>query len=132
MTRLTLGRAYASMFVLSTAFPVAASLLPATAVSRAMGLLDGAVALVLVVVGIYIVSVNPTTPEESVRHRVIAWYRVTGAVPLVLLVIFFLAGSHVRWDILLVGLAWRGWLLMYSLPAMLAMLWPADSKERFS
>jgi len=63
---------------------------------------------------------------------VIACYRVTGAVPLLLLVIFFLAGPDVRWDILLVGLAWRGWLLMYSLPAMLAMLWPADSKERFS
>jgi len=49
------------MFVLSTAFPVAASLLPVTAVSRAMGVLDGALPLVLVVVGIYIVSVNPTT-----------------------------------------------------------------------
>jgi hypothetical protein len=30
----------------------------------------------------------------------------------------------VRWDIFLVGLAWRAWLLMYTLPAALALLQP--------
>lgn len=120
MTGATLARAYVSLFVISTAFPVAASLMPATAVSRAMGLLDVAVAFVLVATGIYIVSTKlPTTPEND-RHAV-AWYKVTGTVPLVLLVVFFIAGSHVRWEVLLTGFAWRAWLLMHSLPATLAL-----------
>jgi hypothetical protein len=120
MTGATLARAYVSLFVISTAFPVAASLMPATEVSRAMGLLDVAVAFVLVATGIYIVSAKlPTTPEND--RRAIASYKVIGTVPLVLLVVFFIAGSRVRWEVLLTGLAWRAWLLMHSLPATLAM-----------
>jgi hypothetical protein len=46
------------------------------------------------------------------------------------IVVFFLAGDHVRWDVLLPGLAWRGWLLMYSLPAALALLGQASSADR--
>ena len=77
--------------------------MPATAVSRAMGLLDVAVAFALVATGVYIVSAKlPTTPENN--RRAIAWYKVTGTVPLVLLVVFFIAGSRVRWEILLTGL----------------------------
>jgi hypothetical protein len=120
MTGATLARAYVSLFVISTAFPITASLMPATAVSRAMGLLDVAVAFALVATGVYIVSAKlPTTPENN--RRAIAWYKVTGTVPLVLLVVFFIAGSRVRWEILLTGLAWRAWLLMHSLPATLAL-----------
>jgi hypothetical protein len=130
-TRVALGRTYACLFAVSTAFPVAASLLPAEAVSRAIGILDVVVALALVITGFYLVSVT-AAPDDVRADRAVAWYRVTGAVPLVLLVVFFLAGSHVRWDVLLPGLAWRGWLLMYSLPAMLGTLRPPDSKERLS
>lgn len=36
---------------------------------------------------------------------------------LVLLVIFFVAGDQVKWDVLLPGLAWRAWLLITALPA---------------
>ena len=136
MTGATVTRAYVTLFVVSTAFPVTATLMPATAVSRTMGLLDVGVALVLVATGVYVVSAKtPTTPEND--WRAIACYKVIGTVPLVLLMVFFIAGSRVRWEILLPGLAWRAWLLMYSLPAMLAMarLKPgptANSKERLS
>ena len=136
MTGATVTRAYVTLFVVSTAFPVTASLLPATTVSRTIGLLDVGVALVLVAAGIFIASAKkPPTPEND--WCAIACYKVIGSVPLVLLVVFFIAGSRVRWEVLLPGLAWRTWLLMYSLPAMLAMarLKPgptADSKERLS
>ena len=135
MTGATVTRAYVTLFVVSTAFPVTASLLPATTVSRTIGLLDVGVALVLVAAGIYVVSAKTPTPEND--WRAIACYKVIGSVPLVLLVVFFIAGSRVRWEVLLPGLAWRTWLLMYSLPAMLAMarLKPgptANSKERLS
>ena len=124
MSGVALARAYVALFVLSTAFPVAASLMPADAISRAMGVSDVAVALVLLATGIYVVSLKPPASPETDR-RAVAWYKHAGAVPIILLAIFFVAGSLVRWEILLVGLAWRAWLLMYTLPAALALLRPA-------
>ena len=56
------------------------------------------------------------------------YYRgLAGLLP-VLLVVFFLAGDRVRWEILLVGLAWRIWFLIYTLPAWLA-LWNQDERS---
>ena len=37
-----------------------------------------------------------------------------------LLAVFLLVGDRVAWSILLPGLAWRAWLLVYVLPAWLA------------
>ena len=85
-------------------------------------------ALVLLATGIYVVSMKPPASSETDR-RAVGWYKHAGAVPLVLLAIFFVAGSLVRWDILLVGLAWRAWLLMYTLPATLALLRPAGRPD---
>jgi hypothetical protein len=34
-----------------------------------------------------------------------------------LLLIFFLVGDRIKWDILLTGLAWRTWMLLTILPA---------------
>ena len=34
-----------------------------------------------------------------------------------LLVVFFLFGDRILWTVGLVGLAWRVWLLLYTLPA---------------
>lgn len=121
MTRVALARAYVVLFIVSTAFPVAASLMPEDAISRVMGVLDVTVAFVLVATGITIVSRTPPATAETER-RAVGWYRHAGIVPIVLLITFFLAGSHVRWDILLIGLAWRAWLLMYTLPATLGLL----------
>ena len=68
-------------------------------------------------------------PRPAESRRAVALYQAIASVPLPLLVVFFLAGAYVRWDVLLPGLAWRGWLLMYSLPAALALLhqWSAAS-----
>ncbi len=35
---------------------------------------------------------------------------------LVLLVLFFLLADRIHWDVLLIGLAWRAWLLLYVFP----------------
>ena len=121
MSRPTLARAYFALFALSTAFPVVASLIPAKAVSRGLGVADVAIALALLMTGVYVVSTTPPASAETDR-RAVSWYRHVGAVPIVLLVIYFTASSLVSWDVLLIGLAWRSWLLMYSLPAALALL----------
>jgi hypothetical protein len=128
MTRVTLVRIYAGLFVVSTAFPIAASLMPAEFVSRGVGLLDVGVAFVLLATGIYIVSSKPSASPEN-DHRAVAWYKNTSSVSLALLVVFFIAGSYVRWEVLLPGLAWRAWLFWYSLPAVLAWSKPVSSQQ---
>jgi hypothetical protein len=120
MNRLTLARVYVVLFAVSTAFPVAASLMPEDAISRGLGILDVTIAFVLLATGI-IVSSTPMAAADADR-RAVRWYRHSGNVPIALLIIFFLAGSSVRWDVLLIGLAWRAWLLMYTLPAVVALL----------
>jgi hypothetical protein len=52
-------------------------------------------------------------------YRIYSWL---ANLIIVLLVIFFLFGDAIRWNILLPGLAWRAWLFTYSLPALLAIL----------
>jgi hypothetical protein len=121
MSDVTLVRGYATLFTVSTAFPIAASLMPQEAISRTMGVLDLSVASALLITAIYIASLR--APENAATDaKAVAWYRVSATVPLVLLAIFFVAGSHVDWTVLLVGLAWRAWLFWYTLPAALALL----------
>jgi hypothetical protein len=81
-----------ALLVVSTAFPVAASLLTGPA-PRWMGILDVVVAFALVCAGLF----------------------------LALLVVFFLVGDSIKWSILLPGLAWRAWLVGWVLPAALAL-----------
>lgn len=56
-------------------------------------------------------------PDRIAAFR--ATQAVLGVVP-ALLVLFFVAGERVDWEILVVGLAWRGWLLIYTLPYLVA------------
>jgi hypothetical protein len=37
-----------------------------------------------------------------------------------LLVVFFLAGDRINWQVLIIGVACRGWLLLYTLPCLIA------------
>lgn len=46
---------------------------------------------------------------------------VCGVIP-VLLVLFLSLPAVARWDVLVVGLAWRAWLLLYTLPFVAATL----------
>ena len=45
----------------------------------------------------------------------------------VLLGVFFLAGNRIDWQVLVIGLAWRGWLLLYTLPSLISALASSDS-----
>jgi hypothetical protein len=128
MTRPSLVRTYVGLFAASSGFPLAASVVPPLAVTRWVGVLDVTLAFLVVLVGIRIV-LAAAAPSAEDNRRAIATYRAIASVPLVLLVVFFVAGTHVRWDVLLPGLAWRGWLLMYSLPAVFAFQGPFSSAD---
>ena len=58
----------------------------------------------------------------SDRHRLAAFrlgQLVLGVIP-VLLVAYFVIGIRLNWTVLIIGLAWRAWLLLYTLPFLLA------------
>ena len=46
----------------------------------------------------------------------------------VLLTGFFVAGDRIDWQVLIVGLAWRGWLLLYTLPYLISVT--TDTRAR--
>lgn len=111
--------AAAVAFALSSLFPALAGLARAT--PRWLGIADVAVAAVAIVLALSVVALAPGPFDAVVTAASFRAYRAGASLFLALLVTFFLLGDRVRWSILLVGLAWRGWLLAYVLPAALSV-----------
>jgi hypothetical protein len=117
-----LAVATAVVFLISTAFPVVAGLSKDTEFFPAWwGTLDVGIAFVLAILALAIHTlvggkVNKQTEDASYRA-----YRILTHGILVMLVVFFLFGDRIVWANCLTGLAWRAWLLLYSLPAWLAL-----------
>jgi hypothetical protein len=97
--------AWGGMFVISTAFPVVASVLRSPA-PRWLGIADTVVAAVLVCHGFLIAAKGSAKAEPHVPELGLRVLRGGANLFLALIVVFFLAGEHVKWDILLS--AWRG------------------------
>jgi hypothetical protein len=116
------GRLFIGVLILTTLFPVVASLLPVDQVPQWLGLLDVSVAAVFAVLGIWIESALGRAATESDRAR--AWWLIRGGsfVVLVLLAVFLIQPGVINWSVLIVGLAWRAWLLIWALPAVIASL----------
>lgn len=108
----------------STAFPIIASLLPPDAVPAFIGLVDVAVAGVLVLLAFWLEA--RARPHVTLEHRADAYrlIRLASVSLIVLLVVFFLTPASVNWTVLLVGLGWRAWLAIWVLPSLVAALDP--------
>ena len=82
------------------------------------------VALAVMLFGVTAVVVSRMRRSVGDRHRLNA-LRITqialGAVP-VLLAAYFVVGNRINWTVLVIGLAWRLWLFLYSLPSLVAAL----------
>lgn len=116
------AQAFVALFGVSTALPVVAALLPSSATPAVLGAIDVIVAAAVIVTGFVIESaarVQVTDGDRRVAWRVV---RILANVPLLLLILFFVRPDIVRWDVLLVGLAWRTWLLLWVLPSVVATL----------
>lgn len=122
----TLVLACGGMFVVSTAFPVVASVLRSP-VSRWLGIADVVVAGVLVCQGFLIAAKGSAKADPDVLDLSLRVLRGGANLFLGLIVVFFLIGDHVKWDILLLGLAWRAWLFVWVLPGAIA-LWRMDDE----
>jgi hypothetical protein len=118
-----LAIAAAVVFVISSVFPVVAGLSKDTASFPSWwGTLDVGIAFVLgaLVIAIHVVAgSNPSKQAEEASYRA---YRILIQAIFALLVVFFVSGDRVVWPNCLTGLAWRYWLLLYSLPAWFAAL----------
>jgi hypothetical protein len=121
----TLVLTCAGMFVISAAFPVVASLLRSPA-PRWVGIADVVVAVVLVCQGFLIAATGTARADPDVLDLSLRVLRAGANLFLGLIVVFFLAGEHVKWDILLLGLAWRAWLFVWVCPGVIA-LWRTAS-----
>lgn len=111
----------AVLFGVSTLFPIIASVVPANGLPVWIGLADVILAFVVVVLGLAIISIAGNKIQNLDMQASYQVYRALGAVPLILLVVFFVAGDRLLWNVLLPGLAWRTWLLVYTLPAALTL-----------
>lgn len=113
------GQLFLAMLVPTTAFPVVASLLPADQVPGWLGLLDVAVAAVFALLGFWIESTFGRRATEKDRARAWQLIRTGSAGILVLLALFLLDPGLANWSVLIVGLAWRAWLVIWVLPAVI-------------
>jgi hypothetical protein len=118
----TLSRSCVALFALSTAFPVVAGFLDRRDKPRWLGVADVAIAAVTFGVAALVASRARSLATEGHRARA---FRVSqgllAAIPL-LLVAFFTLGERIDWTVLVIGLAWRAWLFLYTLPFLLAAL----------
>jgi hypothetical protein len=116
-----LAAATAIVFGISSIFPVVAGSLRNTeAFPRLWGILDVAIAFVLVTLALIITALFDGAVNEEIRQASYRVYRVLINAILVILVVFFLAGDRIVWTVVLPGLAWRAWLLFYGFPPWLA------------
>jgi hypothetical protein len=114
----SLAIATAVMFCVSTVFPVIAAIFPdVAALSSTVGVLDGILAFALVILAMVLHVRTQGKVTKEAHDAAYRDYRVLIHAIMVLLVVFFLFGDRVAWNIGLVGLAWRAWLLLYTLPA---------------
>jgi hypothetical protein len=118
----------AGLFAASSVFPVAASVLQVDRPPRCVGVLDAAIAIALVALGMVIVSRKASEFAAPVIASAFRAYRGLANALLILLALFFIAGECIRWSILLPGLAWRGWLLVTVLPSWLS-LWQTQQRS---
>lgn len=114
-----LGRLCAALFVASAMFPVAASVYPADA-PRWMGVADVGLAALLLTAAISLAMQMQKRINDDDRLEAFRISQAVMSVIPILLALFFIAGSRIKWDVLVIGLGWRAWLLLYSLPFMIA------------
>jgi hypothetical protein len=116
------------LLAVSTAFPVVAGVLRAPAPGW-LGIADVVVAALLVSHGFLIAARGSATADPGVSDLSLRVLRGGASLFLVLLVVFFLAGHRVKWDVLLPGLAWRAWLFVWVLPGALALWHRSEPSE---
>src|SRR5262245_7822478 len=117
-----LARIFVALCALSTAFPLLAALTVQDTAPRWLGVADVIVAAAFCGTAMFLAMGVRNAVAD--RHRLAAFrlgQLVLGMIP-VLLLAYFVIGMRLNWTVLTIGLAWRAWLLVYTLPFLLAAL----------
>ena len=121
------------VFVISLAFPVVAGLSKDTgSFPKLWGVLDVAIAFVLVILAFAIITLAGRNVDKQAENRSYRAYRILTHGILAMLVVFFVFGDRIVWINCLTGFAWRTWLLLYGLPAWLTAFRPAANSSGFT
>ena len=112
----------ATAFLVSTVFPFGAGLSKDTSRLPAWwGTADVTIAFLVALLAMAVLALGQSRITKSVEEKTYRVYRVLIHGIFVLLVIFLFFGSRIVWSQCLSGIAWRSWLLLYSLPAWIAL-----------
>ena len=96
------------LFFLSLTFPITAA---ATNISSSViAYSDVLLALILVGISILIHIKRSSHKRKGSRKFIINLFKILFSIPIILLVLF-LMNLKIKWDVLLIGFAWRFWLL---------------------
>jgi len=124
-----LGVFTAVVFAVSSTFPVGAGVAKdAESFPKWWGRLDVGIAFFLAALAMVIMGLAGSKFSKDVQETTYRAYRVLIHGIWVMLVVFFLWGDHIAWKYCLIGLAWRGWLLLYSLPAWFTVVFVGAAK----
>ena len=123
-----LARLCILLFAAAAAFPVTAGILNTDTPSRLLGISDVVVGVLLFVASATIASRrrSKVTADDQIRAFGVSQI-VVAAIP-TLLIVFFVVGDRIDWRVLVIGLAWRGWLLLYTLPYLMSATHSSSSR----
>jgi hypothetical protein len=117
--------AAAIVFGISLGFPVTSGLSKNTAsFPQWWGTLDVSLAFVLAIMALVILALGQGRVTKHVEDASYRAYRLLIHGIFALMVVFLVFGDQIAWINGLPGLAWRAWLLLYVLPAWLAVFRP--------
>ncbi len=126
----TIAIYYIILFIISTLFPILASVSYIKSIQTLMGIMDVTIAS-LCFIGYYVLTLI-SNKEHGIEfyQKLIRSYKILYTFPLFILLLF-LIGVHIKWDVLIIGLTWRMFLITMVLPDLLALLKPGV-KEKIS
>jgi hypothetical protein len=110
-----LVRAWAVVGALSTSMPVIAAV-AGQPLPRWVGLLDVALAALLALLSIALTRGAPPAFDDRTMRRAFKVSRGASHVMIAMVALFLLVGDAIDWHVLLVGLGWRAWLFVWTLP----------------
>jgi len=112
----------ALLFLISLAFPLTSGLSHDTeSFPKWWGTLDVAIAFALGLLAFVVFAVAGGNVDKRVEDASYRAYRIMLHGILALCVVIYLGGDRIVWPNCATGLAWRTWLLLYSLPAWLTV-----------
>ena len=115
-----LGMAFIFLFTISALFPIIASEMNrSNDILEIAGFFDVAIAISCFILFAIFYKINTKDIDDKIIRRTKKIVEYLATIPLILIVLY-LTGVKTRWDILLIGLGWRFWLLIMAIPYIIA------------